>query len=205
MHPGHLLNPLPSHRSQLGCVAQYITLRPFAPTPFRLCRYTVLGLLIAREEMRRRKGSVNYKNEALIKIIEGILPNGEYGWDAVATAYQKVSNEEASRDTADLKKHWMRNLCNNMKKPTGGTGERGDRINRCIAIERKIMEKTNSGLLGFSSEDENHDEESSVEGEGGVVGEEDSSSCSSSSSVVPMVKEVGGAKNREALKNKDDV
>jgi len=155
--------------------------------------------------MPRRKGSVNYKNEALIKIIEGIMPNGEYGWDAVATAYQKVSNEEASRDTADLKKHWMRNLCNNMKKPTGGTGERGDRINRCIAIERKIMEKTNSGLLGFSSEDENHDEESSVEGEGGVVGEEDSSSCSSSSSVVPMVKEVGGAKNREALKNRDDV
>ena len=119
MHPGHLLNPLPSHRSQLGCVAQYITLRPFAPTPFRLCRYTVLGLLIAREEMRRRKGFVNYKNEALIKIIEGILPNGEYGWDAVAAAYQKVSNEEALRDTADLKKHWIKNLCNNMKKPTG--------------------------------------------------------------------------------------
>ena len=177
MHPGHLLSPLPSHRRQQGCVAQYITLRPFAPTPFHLCRYTVFGLLLARYEMARRKGSVNYKNEALIKIIEGILPNGEYGWDAVATAYQKVSNEEASRDTADLKEHWMRNLCNNMKKPTGGTGERGDRINRCIAIERKIMEKTNSGLLGFSSEDENHDhsaaatsreeEESSVEDEGG--------------------------------------
>ena len=128
MHPGHLLNPLPSHRRQQGCVAQYITLRPFAPTPFRLCRYTVLGLLLARYKMPRRKGSVNYKNEALIKIIGEILPNGEYGWDAVAAAYQKVSNEEALRDTADLKKHWIKNLCNNMKKLTGRTGENDDGI-----------------------------------------------------------------------------
>jgi len=107
--------------------------------------------------MARRKGSVNYKNDALIKIIGEILPNGEYGWDAVAAAYQKVANEETLRDSADLKKHWIKNLCNNMKKPTGGTGERGDRINRCIAIERKIMEKTNSGLLGFSSEEDTRD------------------------------------------------
>ena len=107
--------------------------------------------------MARRKGSVNYKNDALIKIIGEILPNGEYGWDAVAAAYQKVANEETLRDSADLKKHWIKNLCNNMKKPMGGTGERGDRINRCNVIERKIMEKTNSGLLGFSSEDKNHD------------------------------------------------
>ena len=74
--------------------------------------------------MARRKGSVNYKNDALIKIIGEILPNGEYGWDAVATAYQKIANEETLRDSADLKKHWIKNLCNNMKKPTGGTGER---------------------------------------------------------------------------------
>ena len=29
-----------------------------------------------------------------------------------------------------------------------------DRINRCIAIERKILDKTSSGILGASSEEE---------------------------------------------------
>jgi hypothetical protein len=29
-----------------------------------------------------------YKNEVLIKIIAEVLPNGEYGWQAVAFAYQ---------------------------------------------------------------------------------------------------------------------
>ena len=106
--------------------------------------------------MPRRKGSVNYKNDVLIQIISEILPNGEYGWNAVATAYQKISKEKALRDTNDIKKHWIKNLCNNMKKPTGATGENGDRVNRCMKIEKKIMQKSNSGLLGFSSEDENH-------------------------------------------------
>ena len=105
--------------------------------------------------MPRRKGSVNYKNDVLIQIVSEILPNGEYGWNAVATAYQNISKEEVLRDTNDIKKHWIKNLCNNMKKPTGATGENGDRVNRCMKIEKKIMQKTNSGLLGFSSEDEN--------------------------------------------------
>jgi hypothetical protein len=73
----------------------------------------------------------------------------------VATAYQKISKEEALWDTNDIKKHWIKNLCNNMKKPTGATCENGDRVNRCMKIEKKIMQKTNSGLLGFSLEDEN--------------------------------------------------
>ena len=76
--------------------------------------------------MARRKGSVNYKNEVLIKVIGKILPNGEYGWQAVAIAYQSKAKEEALRDSDDLKKHWIRNLCNNMKKLTGQMGEKGD-------------------------------------------------------------------------------
>ncbi len=43
----------------------------------------------------------------------------------------------------NIKKHWMRNLCNNMKKPKCWTGEKDDRINRrCIAIKKKIMRMT---------------------------------------------------------------
>ena len=69
--------------------------------------------------MGRRKGAVNYKNNVLIKIVGEILPNSEYGWQAVANAYQEETKEETTRDTSDLKKHWIKNLCNNMKKPTG--------------------------------------------------------------------------------------
>jgi hypothetical protein len=45
--------------------------------------------------MPHKKGSVNYKNNLLISIIDEILPNGELGWEAVAITYQGRSNEEA--------------------------------------------------------------------------------------------------------------
>jgi hypothetical protein len=54
-----------------------------------------------------------------------------------------------------MKKHWIRTLCNGMKKPTGQTGEVGDRIHWCMVIEKKIMQIAHSGMMGFSSlEDE---------------------------------------------------
>jgi hypothetical protein len=37
--------------------------------------------------MPRSKGAKNYNNEFLIPIVAEILPNGEYGWLAVALAY----------------------------------------------------------------------------------------------------------------------
>jgi len=116
--------------------------------------------------MGRRRGAVNYKNEVLIRIVGEILPNGEYGWQAVAIAYQDETKEEASRDTTDLKKHWIKNLCNNMKKPTGRTGENDDRIHRCMAIEKKIMKKTHSGILGLSDSDTIPSESEGVGGDG---------------------------------------
>jgi hypothetical protein len=106
----------------------------------------------AVRKMPRKKGAVNYKNDVLIDIVEEILPNGELGWEAIAIAYQAKSNEEMQQDTTNVKKHWMKNLCNSMKKPMGWTGENGDRICRCIAIEKKIMRKTHSGFLGVLSD-----------------------------------------------------
>ena len=88
--------------------------------------------------MARKKGTVNYKNEVLIKIISEIFPNGEYGWQAVANAYQEETKEETIHNTTDLRKHWIKNLCNNMKKPTGQMGENDDRIHWCMAIEKKL-------------------------------------------------------------------
>jgi hypothetical protein len=166
---------LPSfHQHHHGCIVQYITLCPLDRSPSRLCRFTLARFLSAAVSMARRKGSVNYENKVLIKIIGKILPNGEYGWQAVAIAYQSQVKKEALRDSNDLKKHWNRNLCNNMKKPTGRMGENGDQTHRCMAIKKRIMDKTHLGMLGFSSEDndriqpvEGDDEDSEDEGEGG--------------------------------------
>jgi hypothetical protein len=100
--------------------------------------------------MACRKGSVNYKNEVLIKLINKILPNGEYGRQAVAIAYLDQTKEKALHNSMDIKKHWIKNPCNNMKKPMGQMGGDGDWIHQCMAIEKKIIKKTHSGVLGFS-------------------------------------------------------
>ncbi len=114
--------------------------------------------------MPRQVGARNYKNDVLISIISEILPNGEYGWEAVAIAYQEQSREECKRDTNDLKRHWIHNLCKGMKKPTGQPGAANDWVLWCIAIEQKILEKTHSGLLGIPDSDA---EEKVDEEEGG--------------------------------------
>ncbi len=74
------------HQHRHGRIVQYITLRPLHCSPSRLCQLTLACFLSAAVSMARRKGSVNYKNEVLIKVIGEILPNGEYGWQAVAIA-----------------------------------------------------------------------------------------------------------------------
>jgi hypothetical protein len=85
--------------------------------------------------MANRKGSVKYKNKVLMQLIS--KTSAEYGLQAVAMAYQERTKEEALRSYLDINKHWIKNLCINMKKPMGKTGEDGDWINRCMAIEKK--------------------------------------------------------------------
>jgi hypothetical protein len=70
------------------------------------------------------RGAKNYKNEVLMNIIAGVLPSGQYGWDQVAAAFMTAANEDILHDTDNLKRHWVKTLCNGMKKPTGGTGEK---------------------------------------------------------------------------------
>jgi hypothetical protein len=128
-------------------VAEYVSLRPVFPAPHEARFFCAVAA------MPRKKGSVNYKNEFLIDIMADILPNGEYGWQTIALAYQEQSKEEILRDSVDMKKYWIKVLCNRMKKPTGRTVEAGNRTHRCISIEKKILKKTHSGMMGFSSSD----------------------------------------------------
>jgi hypothetical protein len=117
-------------------------------------------------------GAQNYKNDVLISIILEILPNGEYGWEAIAIAYQEQSREECKRDTDDLKRHWICNLCKGMKKPTGQPGAANDWVLWCIAIKQKILEKMHLGLLGIP--DSNAEEKVDEEEGGGDAGNETS-------------------------------
>ena len=96
----------------------------------------------------RRQGIKNYNNRILIPIIEEILPNGSEAWCLVASAYKEQSGEPNLRSEDDLKRNWVRKLCNNMKKPTGRSGGSAtDRIHRCLEIQRRILDKTSSRIL----------------------------------------------------------
>ncbi len=64
------------------------------------------------------------------------------------------------RDWDDIERHWLRNLCNGTKKPTGSRGGNDDCINTCIAIKRLIMDKMYAGMLGISLEDCNNENSS---------------------------------------------
>jgi hypothetical protein len=90
----------------------------------------------------------------LIAIVQELLPYGSDGWASVSSQYRDASEEEDFRDPKDLKDHWVRKLCNNFKKPTGKTGEPGDRIHRCQEIDRMINSNNEARVMGASSGDE---------------------------------------------------
>ena len=104
-------------------------------------------------------GMRNYKNDVLIPIIEWFLPQGTEGWRQVATAYHTASQEKDIRDADALCDNWVKKLCNNFKKPTGCTGENGDRIKRCITIEHHIQDEANAAALVVSSAESEHKDE----------------------------------------------
>ena len=91
--------------------------------------------------------------------------------------------EDCVRDSSDVEKHLIKNLCNGIKKPTRSTGEKNDRVHQCIAIKKLILNKTHSGLLGLSSDDDDDggdtptDNESVdvLDEEGGEEGKEEES------------------------------
>jgi len=116
---------------------------------------------VAPENGRRGRaaGTRNYRNDLLIPIVEGILPQGAEGWRLVAASYKTASGEPDLRDHEALRENWVKKLCNNFKKPTGRTGENGDRIARCIEIERRIQEAANAAILGVSSAESEHEDE----------------------------------------------
>jgi hypothetical protein len=141
----------PSLRKQCcGCIAWYITLCPVYRSPSFANFFPAIRQF--NITMARTNGSVHYKNDVLIDIINKLLPSSEVAWEAICTAYFTQLKEKALHNTTDVRKHWTKNLCNNMRKPTGRTGKNGNCIHQCMLIQKKIMKKTHSGMIGLSSD-----------------------------------------------------
>ena len=83
-------------------------------------------------------------------------------------AYQEQSREPTKRDNDDIKRHWLRNLCKGMVKPTGQPGMANDRTLQCIGIKRLILEKSLLGLVGIP--ESNTEEVAAVNDEAGGGG-----------------------------------
>jgi hypothetical protein len=102
--------------------------------------------------MPRAKGKANYKTDALIQVVEELLPNGAQGWTEVARLYQVCTGELAVREYDDVKQHWIEKCCNKFKKPTGNPGDpKSDMIPRCQRIQERIHEKSSSLIMGVDS------------------------------------------------------
>jgi hypothetical protein len=134
--------------------------------------------------MPRAKGKANYKTDALIQVVEELLPYGAQGWTEVARLYQVRTGELSVREYDDVKQHWIEKCCNKFKKPTGNPGDpKRDMILRCQWIQEQIHEKSSSLILGgdsrgdtglsvlndASDDDEESEEENGLEAELVVV------------------------------------
>jgi hypothetical protein len=112
--------------------------------------------------------------DALIPVIEELLPNWAQGWEKVAALYQACSGEMILWDRNDVKWHWIEKCCNKFKKPTGNPGEpKMDMILSRQRIQQRIHHKTSSSIMGVESggddglsllneEDESEEEEEEV-------------------------------------------
>jgi hypothetical protein len=102
--------------------------------------------------MPRAKGKANYKTDALIQVVEELLPNGAQGWTEVARLYQVRTGELSVREYDDMKQHWIEKCCNKFKKPTGNPDDpKRDMILRCQCIQERIHEKSSSLVFGGDS------------------------------------------------------
>jgi hypothetical protein len=89
--------------------------------------------------MPRAKGKANNKVDALILVVEDLLPNGVQGWQKVATLYQRHSVELILQDHDDMKWQWIEKCCNKIKKWTSNPGDpKMDMILRCQQIQERI-------------------------------------------------------------------
>ena len=65
-----------------------------------------------------------------------MLLTGAYAWEQVTALYKERSSEDNTRDKDDIKQHWVENMCNKFKKPTGSAGGAKDFIIQCQKVQK---------------------------------------------------------------------
>ena len=113
----------------------------------------------------RGTGVPNYKNDVLLTIIEGILPNCSTEWETVCKRYRLAAGEKIDRDAHDLKRHFMihKSLCDNDRKVTGSAAPKPS-VARSQAIFLRICRKGAAGSYGDGDEEESSSESGNDKG-----------------------------------------
>lgn len=120
------------------------------------------------KEKKERKGNgrlnkPNYKKAILLSVVRKELPCGASGWNTVAYKYHDKSKEEEMRDPDAIKTYFNQTMCNNMKKPTGKSGDKPDPIYQAQEVANMIMRKASSNSVGGGGRSTHSSESSSNE------------------------------------------
>ncbi len=121
------------------------------------------------------KGKANYKVDALILVVEELLPNGAQGWQEVATLYLLCSGVLILWDHDDMKQHWIEKQVQEANQQSRWS--KRDVILRCQRIQQRIHAKTSFAIMGVElggddglsveeEEDKDKDEEEDEDEEG---------------------------------------
>ena len=97
-----------------------------------------------------RKGKPNYKSQTLLKAIRSILPASKAEWEEVARDYQMVTKEEDERGYEDVKRHFIKKMCDSNKKVTGSSGPAA-LILASQKVYQEILEKEEEATTGARS------------------------------------------------------
>jgi hypothetical protein len=81
---------------------------------------------IGKEELPKRRGRMagakTYNKPTLLKLVSQYKPTNMVLWGTVAEQYRIACGELEARPAAVIKKFFVHKMCNNMRKPTGSSG-----------------------------------------------------------------------------------
>jgi hypothetical protein len=98
-----------------------------------------------------RAGKPNYQPELALAAIREIKPTSMAAWDAVARRYHKLSGEQEPRLPADIKRYFIRILCENNIKPTGLSGP-SPLVARAQQLYHEIADMAGAASYGGEAE-----------------------------------------------------
>ena len=104
-----------------------------------------------------RKGKPNYKSSILLKVVRSILPASKLGWEEVAEDYKLSTKEEDLRGYEDVKRHFIKKMCDSNKKVTGSSAPH-TAVLAAQKVYQEILEKEGGGDYGADNQRDDDDD-----------------------------------------------